>query len=85
MYNGPNGASILLNGGFVDSVRSAAIDGVVAEAMSSIADITADLVDFEYHGRGNESSTAAYFVQNPFSTDGTTGKLRDDMSKDTEY
>lgn len=57
----------------MDSVRSAAIDVVVAKTMSSIADITTDLIGLEYHGRSDNRSTATYFGQNPFSTDGTTG------------
>lgn len=73
MYNGPNGATVLLNGGFMDSVRSAAVDKVVAATMSSIADITQDLTELVYYGSGDPRSTAVYFMTNPFSTDGTTG------------
>ncbi|VUC20205.1 unnamed protein product [Clonostachys rosea] len=74
-YNGPNGPSVLLNGGFIDKVRKAAIDTAVAKAMSQIADITADLIDVVYYGSNDPRSTAAYYVQNPFSTDGTTGVI----------
>jgi primary-amine oxidase len=64
-----------LNGGFIDKVRKAAIDSAVAKAMSQIADITADLIDVVYYGSSDPRSTAAYYVQNPFSTDGTTGVI----------
>lgn len=65
----------MINGGFFDAVRSAAVDLIAAKTMSSIADITADLLGFEYHGRDDQRSTASYFPQNPFSTDGTTGVI----------
>ncbi|KAM0327066.1 hypothetical protein ACHAQA_006190 [Verticillium albo-atrum] len=75
IYNGVNGAKVLLNGGFADRVRSAAIDAVVVEAMSSIADITIDLVDLAYYGAEDPRTNGTYFLQNPYSTDGTTGVI----------
>ncbi|KAM0277445.1 hypothetical protein ACHAQH_005810 [Verticillium albo-atrum] len=72
MYNGVNGAKVLLNGGFADRVRSAAIDAVVVEAMSNIVDITIDLVDLAYYGSDDPRTNATtYLLQNPYSTDDT--------------
>lgn len=73
MYNGPNGAKVGLNGGFVDAVRSSAVDRIVGKTMTSIADITQDLIGLVYYGNDDERNTAVYYQQNPYSTDGSTG------------
>ena len=41
--------------------------------MSSIADITLDLVDFVYYGRADPRSNGSYFPNNPSSGDGSRG------------
>ena len=43
--------------------------------MSSIADITLDLVGFAYYGSDDDRTNGSYFVQNPSSTDGTTAVI----------
>jgi primary-amine oxidase len=43
--------------------------------MSSIADITLDLVGFAYYGADDERTNGTYFLTNPFSTDGTTARI----------
>ncbi|KAH8714642.1 copper amine oxidase [Ilyonectria robusta] len=74
-YNGVNGPKVLVNAGYNDGPRSAAIDTIVGKTMASIADITLDLIDFAYYGSGDKRNNATYFVQNPSSKDGTSSLI----------
>lgn len=74
-YNGPNGPKILFNGRFNDGPRSDAIEAIVASTMSSMADITQDLLGMAYYGENDNRTDMEYFPGNPGSTDGSTGIL----------
>lgn len=56
---------------FEDGPRSTAIDYVVANTMSNIADITQDLMGIVYYGQSDERSNCQYFVSKPSSGNGT--------------
>ncbi|KAK8029243.1 hypothetical protein PG991_006299 [Apiospora marii] len=72
-YNGPNGPKVLYSGGLFDAPRQRAVEAIVATTMASIADITLNLTGLAYYGSDDNRTNAEYFVQNPYSTDGTTG------------
>ncbi|KAK8079437.1 hypothetical protein PG997_007255 [Apiospora hydei] len=72
-YNGPNGPKVLFSGGLYDAPRRRAVEAIVTKTMSSIADVTLDLTGLAYYGTDDNRTNAVYFVQNPYSTDGTTG------------
>lgn len=72
-YNGPNGPKVLYSGGLFDAPRQRAVEAIVASTMTSIADITLNLTGLAYYGSDDNRTNAEYFVQNPYSTDGTTG------------
>ncbi|KAH6723513.1 copper amine oxidase [Leptodontidium sp. MPI-SDFR-AT-0119] len=62
---------IPFNARFEDGPRSTAIDSIVAKTMSSIADITKDLMEIEYYGQSDERSNCQYFVSKPSSGNGS--------------
>lgn len=70
-YNGVGGAHVPFNARPEDGPRMAAYYPLITEVMSSIADITADLVDMVYYGPDDERSTAISFVTTPYSMDGS--------------
>ena len=70
-YNGPNGASVLWNAGWVDPVKSAAIDNLINATMSPIADITGDLLEMAFYGTGDPRSNMTYFTTSPVVVNGT--------------
>ncbi|KAL8327344.1 hypothetical protein RB597_003593 [Gaeumannomyces tritici] len=73
IYNGPNGGKIHWNGGWLmNGPRATAVDVIVNQTTSAIADIMQDLVDFQYFGSSDKRSTGTYFFTNPYSTDGST-------------
>ncbi|KAK7981360.1 copper amine oxidase [Apiospora saccharicola] len=74
-YNGPNGPKVLYSGGLMDEPRHKAVDAIVTKTMTSIADITLNLTGLAYYGSDDNRTNAEYFVQNPYSTDGTTGVI----------
>ncbi|KAK8011681.1 hypothetical protein PG990_010646, partial [Apiospora arundinis] len=74
-YNGPNGPKVLYSGGLLDKPRQRAVEAIVASTMSTIADITMDLTGLAYYGSSDNRTNSEYFIQNPYSTDGTTGVL----------
>jgi primary-amine oxidase len=70
-YNGVGGAHVPFNARPEDAPRRAAYYPLIIEVMSSIADITADLVDMVYYGPDDPRSTAFSFTTNPYSKDGS--------------
>lgn len=71
MYNGPNGAKVLWSAGWVDPVRSAAIDNLMNMTMSAIADLTVDLLDMAFYGTEDHRSNMTYFTTSPASDNGS--------------
>lgn len=61
---------IPFNARFEDGPRATAIDTVVASTMSSIADITNDLMGITYYGQDDERSNCQYFASKPSSQNG---------------
>lgn len=70
-YNGVGGAHVPFNARPEDGPRSAGYYPLIIEVMSSIADITADLVDMVYYGPDDPRSTAYSFTTSPQSKDGS--------------
>ncbi|KAH6664360.1 copper amine oxidase [Plectosphaerella plurivora] len=70
-YNGVNGPRIGIDGRFSDGALRKPIEECVTKYMSSIADITQDILGLSYYGRTDNRTTLAYFVTNPSSRDGT--------------
>ena len=70
MYNGINGAKVLWNAGWVDPVRTAAIDDLLNATLSQIADTTIDLLDMAFYGTGDPRTNMTYFTTSPSTGDG---------------
>ncbi|KAG4431873.1 hypothetical protein IFR05_012650 [Cadophora sp. M221] len=68
-YNGS--PHIPFNARFEDTPRSKAIDSIVASTMSSIADITQDLMNITYYGASDARSNCQYFISKPSSVNGS--------------
>ncbi|KLU92123.1 hypothetical protein MAPG_11070 [Magnaporthiopsis poae ATCC 64411] len=60
IYNGPNGAGWIINGPHTN-----VIDAVVNQTTPGPADTMQDLVDFQYFGSNDKSSTGTYFPPTP--------------------
>lgn len=72
-YNGS--PRVPFNGRVADGPRTQAVDVIVTETLSSIADITLDLTGLVYYGRSDNRTTLTYFMQNPTSMDGSSASF----------
>ena len=74
IYNGGLGGFVPFNARYADGPKSAALDPIVIETMTSIADITMALFEGgAYYGSSNESTSLTLTAGTPLSFDGTQG------------
>ena len=70
-FNGGSGGSVPFNARYVDSVKSALTEPLMAELMTNVSDITQALFNASYLGSSNENTTLTSTAGTPVSFDGT--------------
>ncbi|KIW99388.1 uncharacterized protein Z518_11376 [Rhinocladiella mackenziei CBS 650.93] len=74
IYNGGRGGSVPFNARYADSIKSDAVNPLIASAMGNISDITAALFDGAvYFGPSDDRTTLSTTAGTPISFDGSQG------------